>query len=222
MAEIVMFKTTMPLDDLDGRDLIDQAITRLWNPSRDIEKDCRVFCSNLRDWLEVGKGGIPHWRRLAKTWEGFCATHIQKSPDFIDALMVGYELLDKDKAIPVRVALEAAKSRSRPELGKHGEHGKEQIRDGAGRFADVCIDNIGDNKPTNIGNAYLADRLRTQYPDVFEAMERGEYPSVHAASIAAGIRKPMAQHAATVEGFAKSIHKYLTDDEIIELIALLR
>ena len=121
MAEVLMWKSTMPLDDFNGSDLTDQAIKRLWMPSKTIEKDCRVFCSQLRDWLMVGKEGIPHWRRLAKTWEGFCRDYIQKPPEFIDALMIGYESLDKNSAIPARVALETAKSRSRPELASSTE-----------------------------------------------------------------------------------------------------
>ena len=61
--------------------------------------------------------------------------------------------------------------------------------------------------------AYLADRLRTHYPEVFAAMEHDEYQSVHAAAVDAGIRKKMVQHIATVEGFAKAACNYLTPDE---------
>ena len=37
--------------------------------------------------------------------------------------------------------------------------------------------------------SYLADRLRTKHPDIFEKLERGEYRSIHAAAVDAGICK---------------------------------
>jgi hypothetical protein len=188
MAKSLRWKVTMPLDDLEGSDLSDQVIERLWIPSQSLEKDCRVFCGQLRDWLMVGKEGIPHWRRLAKTWEGFCRDYIQKPPEFVDALMIGYESLDKNSAIPARVALETAKSRSRPELAKHGENGKDQSRSDTGKFTGVSNINSG-NRESKGGTkvAYLTDRLRTRHPDIFEKLERGEYRSIHAAAVDAGI-----------------------------------
>ena len=128
MAKVVMFRITIPLDDLEGRDLMDQAMMRLWETSLDIEKDCRIFCGFLKEWLDVSKEGVPHWQRLSKTWSGFCDEFIQKPADFVDTLMAGYAMLDKEHAIPVRVALEAAKSRGRPELGKHGGERWEMAR----------------------------------------------------------------------------------------------
>lgn len=51
---------------------------------------------------------------------------------------------------------------------------------------------VGDNIITNTderGSApdYLARRLLTDSPDTFDALKRGEYPSVHAAAVEAGI-----------------------------------
>jgi hypothetical protein len=103
-------------------------------------------------------------------------------------------MLDKEKAIPVRVALEAAKSRSRPELKTRGgerwemartEDGtklakKDEVQD-AGRILNV------DKKKQRRTNAYLVDRIRRDAPGVFEAMELGEYPSIQEVATAAGL-----------------------------------
>lgn len=227
MAQIVTPKITTPLDDLQGSDLIDQAYVRLSRHAREIESDCRILCRNLKDWLDVGKDGTPHWQRLSKTWESFCLDFTSKPSEFVDAMLAGYEVLNKEDAIPLRVALEAAKSRSRPDLAGHGGE-----REGAGRKPNdyVCgdgnqVDNINlinNDYKGGTKTSYLADRLRRDHPDIFAGLERGEFPSVHAAAVAAGIRKKMVQHLLSVAGYARSIREHLSDDEIRELIEVLK
>jgi hypothetical protein len=63
--------------------------------------------------------------------------------------------------------------------------------------------------------SYLTDRLRTQHPDVFAALEHGEYRSVHAAARAAGIRKQIVQHVATVEGFSKVKNDHIEGSDCV-------
>jgi hypothetical protein len=41
---------------------------------------------------------------------------VQRDAEFVDAMLAGYEVLDKENAIPLKAALEAAKSRGRPEI----------------------------------------------------------------------------------------------------------
>jgi hypothetical protein len=80
-----------------------------------------------------------------------------------------------------------------------------------------------DNTQSERGNniSYLTDRIRSQHPDVFEALQRGEYTSVRAAAVDAGIRPKIAQHVATVEGFARSAKKHLSEAQVEELIKAL-
>jgi hypothetical protein len=103
-------------------------------------------------------------------------------------------------------------------------------RDEKGRMVkkdEPQADNVSlrtNEKPTQeYGNkvTYLTDRLRRQSPDIFEALRRGEYPSIHAAATAAGIRSKMTQHIITVDGFARAAIKYLSAEQIAELIAVL-
>lgn len=64
--------------------------------------------------------------------------------------------------------------------------------------------------------AYLAARIKKDRPDIAEAVERGEYRSMRAAAIAAGIIKP----PTPFESILKFLPK-LTDDERAKLRALL-
>ena len=142
-----------------------------------------------------------------------------KMTTYAAALMAGYAMLDKEHAIPVRVALEAAKSRGRPELAEHGENGKTQKRNDDGTFTEVYVVNFGEEEPqvypinlrddeSKGGNrtAYLTDRLRTQHPDVFERLERGEYSSVRAAAKDAGFIR---------EEYSLSTHAIIAGVEIL-------
>jgi hypothetical protein len=65
--------------------------------------------------------------------------------------------------------------------------------------------------------AYLLARLRTQHPDVFARLQRGEFDSVYQAALEAGIRRRVVQHAPDVTGFFRSAQKPLTRAEQFEL-----
>src|SRR5688500_14387823 len=121
MTEIVTFDVMKSLDELEGANLSDQAIVRLSRFSRNLSQDCRKLCENLKDWLQVSKSGIPHWKRLSPDWDSFCKTFMQRDAEFVDAMLAGYEVLEKASAIPLKTALEAAKSRGRPEIAAHGD-----------------------------------------------------------------------------------------------------
>jgi len=54
------------------------------------------------------------------------------------------------------------------------------------------VDNVNDPKRVKGGNGkgYLAGLLQEKSPDFYEAYIRGEYRSIHAACVAAGLKKP--------------------------------
>lgn len=65
---------------------------------------------------------------------------------------------------------------------------------------------------------YLAARIKRDHPDIAERIQAGEFRSIHAAAIAAGIAKPTITIRPTVEGFTKAIKKRLTPEQIKELV----
>ena len=68
---------------------------------------------------------------------------------------------------------------------------------------------------------YLTRRIARDHPDILERMKAGEFTSVRAAALEAGIRKRTIQHGPAPIDWARAARKHLTPDEIQELISLL-
>lgn len=68
---------------------------------------------------------------------------------------------------------------------------------------------------------YLTRRIARDRPDILERMKAGEFTSVRAAALEAGIRKRTIQHGLAPADWARAARKHLTLDEILELINLL-
>lgn len=68
---------------------------------------------------------------------------------------------------------------------------------------------------------YLTRRIARDRPDILERMKAGEFTSVRAAALEAGIRKRTIQHGPAPADWARAARKHLTPDEIQELIDLL-
>ena len=67
-------------------------------------------------------------------------------------------------------------------VGKHGGDRKsENIK-----INEIKLDSIKSSGPTK---SYLLRRLYKKYPETYEALQKGEYPSVRQAAISAGIVK---------------------------------
>jgi hypothetical protein len=73
------------------------------------------------------------------------------------------------------------------------------------------------------GAAYLQARLRRDEPKIADALERGEFPSVRAAAIEAGIIKPVptVRLVADMAVVAGKLCQHLTQQQRIQLIDLL-
>jgi hypothetical protein len=84
-------------------------------------------------------------------------------------------------------------------------------------------DGKGDNITFSRGDDadYLTRRIARDHPDILERMKAGEFTSVRAAALEAGIRKRTIQHGPAPADWARAARKHLTPDEIQELITLL-
>ena len=72
------------------------------------------------------------------------------------------------------------------------------------------------------GSSYLAARLARDHPDILERMKRGEFRSVRAAALEAGIVKPQKTYTGSALERATKAVRDLSDDEraaLLELVA---
>jgi hypothetical protein len=68
---------------------------------------------------------------------------------------------------------------------------------------------------------YYTAVIARDHPDIHDRMKRGEYASVEAAAVDAGIRKRYWKIPRDVSGAAQQIRKHFTPEQIHELVALL-
>jgi hypothetical protein len=86
----------------------------------------------------------------------------------------------------------------------------------------LSINNNVINRPTRQGNdpGYLTARIARDHKDILARMRAGEFPSVRAAALEAGIVKPRVQVEPTPEGLARAARKHIPE-QIAELVRLL-
>ena len=90
-----------------------------------------------------------------------------------------------------------------------------------GRGRPVRSDNVRPNSHGN-GSSYIAARLARDHPDILERMKRGEFRSVRAAALEAGIVKPQKTYTGSALERATKAVRDLSDDEraaLLELVA---
>jgi hypothetical protein len=71
------------------------------------------------------------------------------------------------------------------------------------------------------GSSYLAARLARDHPDILERMKRGEFRSVRAAALEAGIVKPQKTYTGSALERATKAVRDLSDDERAALLELI-
>jgi hypothetical protein len=152
------------------------------------------------------------------SWHDFCAYFSPQEPERIDIFIRALEVLEsrgekrdfgeeEAKRLAAAETMKEAKPMPMQEigLGKAGPgRGNKTVSDGH-RFS-------GGTAP-----GYLAARLKRDHPEIAAAVERGEYPSVHAAAIAAGIVKPRTPYGDMVSGWRRaSDHDRMRFEDFIE------
>lgn len=152
--------------------------------------------------------GQPRWKWLYQNWEEFLdviqldaelESWFRQISDARPSATIGEAMQEaRDKrAETIREAVESAKNAP---LGQHG--GRRGLSTGRKKRAGNSAE-------------YVAARLRRDHPAIFSALERGEYPSVRAAALAAGVVKPVP----VVKQFER-LWSRATEDERAEIAAL--
>ena len=149
------------------------------------EHDCRLFAKLARD-AQLDR--LPDYFKV--TWEQFCQERLRKPSREVEAMIAGVEALGEDIPVPQSVALRVGNAvldrlKAAPALPGHGEVGNSRSR------VDIVKSTIGGNS-----QSYLAARLKRDLdnpekiaPEVSARIKAGEFTSVRAAAVAAGIVK---------------------------------
>lgn len=118
------------------------------------------------------------WKRyhpeVFADWETLCWTYVQQPPEWVDWLVKGVKATSETVTKADDLVAAALKTHG-------GDRRSEQARQDQ-------VDNINLKGGTQV--AYIKARLQRDYPDLAEALDRGEIKSARAAAIKAGIITP--------------------------------
>jgi hypothetical protein len=148
-------------------------------------------------WLALtNKDGAPF-----TSFESFCATP--------EPYGLGYRLADIDAIIAERKDAAKRAKEAKP-LKANGEAGN-------GRSS---LDNI---KATDGGTSaeYLTARIARDNPEILERMKAGEFPSVRAAALEAGIVQKRVSVPIDVTKAASAIQKHFTPEEVAQIFEII-
>lgn len=190
-----------------------------------VEYDCRNFAMQIAIWKDNNL-----YQHFDATWEDFVANRIKQPIEWIENILHGLSFLDCSKPQKASDAIAASKSASanlakqlgetptrtvKPKGGNYNPEGKNQYTRPDHGLNDYnhldlsLVAEYGDSPE------YLAARIARDNPDIQEKMKQGEYPSVRAAAVDAGIVKPRVQVTwkaeATPEEIAQAVIKKIPD-----------
>ena len=121
----------------------------------------------MHEWLQKSeRTGKAHYLRVAGSWDEFCQRYVDRSGPFVDAMLEGYRVLDKDAAIPIQRAVEVAKAGEMP-LKAHGEN-QYTAGESGGRVTTST------SEKQDRSNSYLLRRLARDAPEILAGYERGD------------------------------------------------
>lgn len=147
------------------------------------------------------------WRVMAPSFEAFCRDKLEMTIDRVETIVAGVKALQEQGNAKPTAAEAVAAARKIPTPSERGEQG------GRGNKA-------GSN-PTSFGRgrSYLAARLKRDHPEIVARVQAGEFKSVHAAAVAAGIRKPTATIPVdTAEAAVAALLRRFTRTELVDAI----
>lgn len=175
---------------------------------QELPHDCRLLLTFIEDGRNGGFAGYVDEDAYIRDGLGL-------KPETAGWALKGLELLDDDgQPVPLEAAKTAGQTmvEAMP-LAKHGEVGR-------GRDRGVVNTSSVQRGSTNAG--YLAARIKRDRPDIAEAVVRGEYPSIRAAALAAGIVRRTVQVPLDPERAAAALRRHFSDDDLELIASLLR
>jgi len=153
-----------------------------------LEVDAGFFARTVRDIREFAA-----WRVLGfASFENFCRDELGKTLDEVSLIIEGVRVLQARGVSRPTLAEAVAAAEEAGPLAKHGE-----IGGGHSRGDNVTSDDRGN------ASSYLSRRLLRDAPAVFDALKAGEYRSVRAAAIAAGIVRVPSNLAIALRAYAR-------------------
>lgn len=154
---------------------------------RALHRDCRGLADLLDEAEEASWAGLG-------SRSAFIQECLGRPVDVIDLALEGVKLFDLSEPVPLDKAVQAETERR---IGKHGGDRKSET-------AQNQVDNVNLIR-RNGGNSadYLAARIKRDRPDLAARVEAGEFRSMRAAALEAGIVKP----ACPVKAAKKAVEK---------------
>jgi hypothetical protein len=189
---------------------------------READADCRVLMGYYNKIIEKG-----YWRDLADSEESYFLEYCKKPKAWFEAIR------DQVMGIPEGTTLTVREFQQQQAIAL-SEQPKTLLTKG-GDYTSAESEKLSyhnnlaeNNRVVSRGDSseYLAARLARDYPEVVEQVKAGEFPSMRAAAVAAGIVKPRLQFtvgpSTTPQAFAGALFERLEPEFLDELYDTLR
>jgi hypothetical protein len=180
---------------------------------READADCRVLMGYYNKIIEKG-----YWRDLADSEEAYFLEYCKKPKAWFEAIR------DQVMGIPEGTTLTVREFQQQQAIALSEQPKTVDASPGGDRKSNHYNHNNNDlpDRPSRQGTdpEYLMARLARDYPEVVEQVKAGEFPSVRAAAVAAGIVKPRLQFtvgpSTTPQAFAGALFERLEPEFLDE------
>lgn len=192
-----------------------------------VDDDCRRFAKTMSLWREKKL-----YTHFSSSWEDFVQEHVGKPMEWVEHIIQGVKILDGGKPVSSSEALTAYQTQRVIDLA-HAAELQEPRRVGApkkNKNASKKNNHYHDNnccrgREQGSSPAYLTQRIATSHPRILQKMKQGEYSSVRAAAIDAGIVEQRTTFSVgkstTPHSLANSLYERLGSEFVTELAQLL-
>lgn len=151
-----------------------------------------------------------------KTWDRFCREVIGYEPAWFDEVRQGLAILDakgnRNPTVQEAVAAARAVAERANETKPINGHGGDRKSDDRDQGSHRTLKR-GDNAD------YYTARIARDRPDILERMKRGEFQSVHAAAVEAGIVKRQVKVTDDLDGWARAVDRNFPGKKLDDLVA---